>query len=105
MMKKDPQIKKTWMDIFYKKQVWYAYFDSLKKAFKSVIPFFSCDVSQSLFEIYIKILLKFPRQNELIRPISETLGGALQTSLQSKKQKFSRKIHVLQELCPKQNKI
>ena len=50
----------------------------------------------------------FPKKNELKRNISKTLGGALHTPSQNKKQIFSRQTHVLKERgnirCPKQNK-
>ena len=62
--------------------------------FMYIIPFFSCDISQSSFEIQIKIWLIFPRQNEDKRRINTTLGGVLHTSSQNKKQIFSRQTHV-----------
>ena len=71
----------------------YIYFDILTKAFKYIIPFFSCDVLQSSFEILIliKILLIFPTQNELKRNNSKTLEGVQHTPSQNKKQIFRRK--------------
>ena len=67
------------------------------KAFKYIIRFFGRDVSQSSFEILIKILLIFPRQNKLKRNINKTLGGVLHTSSKNKKHISSRQIHVLNE--------
>ena len=74
------------------------YFDILTKAFKYIIHSFSCDVSQSPFEILIKILLIFPRQNKLKRNINKTLRGVLHTPSQNKKHISSRQIHVLKEI-------